>query len=230
MTGHGSKPEPSRRVWAPWQTGCRRVVGSSDPAAAPEEMGTIKMPPRPFLAPVAAGMGEEVAQSVGAAVAAALQGQTPDEPSLTQPVNWAPTAPMTIPLPPVFVPGTPDNNDFVDSTIAIGRSITTFAKRVFGPERPSVVTAAPPQDAKNPEGAKAPGKPTDEDGFQDPKGGENWVPNPNGKGYGWEDSNGDVWVPTGPGNRAHGGPHWDVQSQAGGYRNVYPGGSRRPGS
>ncbi len=54
--------------------GLEAAVGSSDPAAAPQEMGTKKTEPRPFLAPVAAGMGEEVAQSVGAAVAAALKG------------------------------------------------------------------------------------------------------------------------------------------------------------
>ena len=41
--------------------GLQAVVGSSDPAAVPQELGTAHMPARPFLAPVAAGMGEEVA-------------------------------------------------------------------------------------------------------------------------------------------------------------------------
>jgi hypothetical protein len=52
---------------------------------------------------------------------------------------------------------------------------------------------------------------------------DNWVPNPNGPDYGWEDANGDVWVPTGPlpGN-VHGGPHWDVQTPGGGHINFYP--------
>ncbi len=45
--------------------GLQAAVGSSDPAAAPQEMGTHRMPPRPFLAPVAAGMGEDVARGVG---------------------------------------------------------------------------------------------------------------------------------------------------------------------
>lgn len=54
--------------------GLQAVVGTSDPAAAPQEMGTSKMAPRPFLAPVAAGMGEQIAHSIGAKVAAALQG------------------------------------------------------------------------------------------------------------------------------------------------------------
>lgn len=53
--------------------GLEAVVGSSDPAAAPQEMGTVKMVPRPFLAPVAAEMGEAVARAVGAAMAAALK-------------------------------------------------------------------------------------------------------------------------------------------------------------
>jgi RHS repeat-associated protein len=80
----------------------------------------------------------------------------------------------------------------------------------------------PPKDAYDPKGPKAPGKPTEADGFRDPKGGEDWVRNPNGKGAGWLDENGEVWVPTGWGGTAHGGPHWDVQSPGGGYRNVWP--------
>lgn len=93
-----------------------------------------------------------------------------------------------------------------------------------------------PENANNPDGPKAPGKPGEEQGFKDPKGGENWVPNPNGTGYGWQDDKGNVWVPTGPGGTpgtgttgpAHGGPHWDVQDpKTGGADNVYPGGFRR---
>ncbi|WP_235430454.1 RHS repeat-associated core domain-containing protein [Xanthomonas sp. MUS 060] len=111
----------------------------------------------------------------------------------------------------------------------------------------------PPKDAADPNGAKAPGKPGDAEGYcpskkgdrwvQNPNGsgsgwedanGDVWVPsgpggvqNPNGSGSGWEDANGDVWVPSGPGGSAHGGPHWDVQTPGGGYINVYPGGRRR---
>jgi hypothetical protein len=54
-----------------------------------------------------------------------------------------------------------------------------------------------------------------------------WVPNPNGKGYGWESDDGTVWVPTGQGGFAHGGPHWDVQTPGGGYDNAKPGGGWR---
>lgn len=80
------------------------------------------------------------------------------------------------------------------------------------------------------DGAQAPGVPTEEDGYECPK---NWdgkkVRSPNGKGYGWPDKKGNVWVPTGPGQGAHGGPHWDVQKAGGGYINVYPGGKTRGG-
>lgn len=85
-----------------------------------------------------------------------------------------------------------------------------------------VTWVKPPENAYDPNGPKAPGKPTEADGFTSPKGGDNWVPNPNGKGWGWEDSKGDVWCPTGQGGSAHGGPHWDVQTPGGGYRNVRP--------
>lgn len=53
--------------------GLQAAVGSSDPAAAPQEMGTMHLPPRPFLAPVGAAMGEGVAEAVGAAVAGRLR-------------------------------------------------------------------------------------------------------------------------------------------------------------
>ncbi|MEZ5662216.1 MAG: RHS repeat-associated core domain-containing protein [Burkholderiaceae bacterium] len=86
--------------------------------------------------------------------------------------------------------------------------------------------AKPPENAYDPNGPKAPGKPGEAEGFKDPKGGENWVPNPNpGKGgssWGWQDAKGDVWCPSGQGGRSHGGPHWDVQTPGGDYRNVKP--------
>ncbi|MCA8094321.1 hypothetical protein LGM65_26170 [Burkholderia anthina] len=48
-----------------------------------------------------------------------------------------------------------------------------------------------------------------------------------GRGSGWVDKDDNVWVPTGQGAGAHGGPHWDVQMLGGEYENVYPGGKRR---
>jgi hypothetical protein len=86
-----------------------------------------------------------------------------------------------------------------------------------------------PKDAKDPNGAKAPGKPGADEGFKDPKDGERWVKNPNGRGSGWLDDKGRVWVPSGQGGSAHGGPQWDVQTPGGGYDNVYPGGKVRSG-
>lgn len=84
----------------------------------------------------------------------------------------------------------------------------------------------------DPNGPKAPGKPSAADGFQDPKGGENWVPNPNpgrgGSAWGWEDADGNVWCPTGQGGRAHGDPHWDIQGPGGKYGNMNPVGNTGP--
>lgn len=93
----------------------------------------------------------------------------------------------------------------------------------------AIITAAnkPPKDAYDPNGAKAPGQPGDAEGFCEPKKGPKWGKSPNGRGSGWIDSDGNVWVPTGWGSDAHGGPHWDVQRPDGSYENVYPGGKRR---
>jgi RHS repeat-associated protein len=88
----------------------------------------------------------------------------------------------------------------------IGALIVVGAAALLAP-----MTSKPPDNAYDPNGPKAPGKPTPADGFVSPKGGDRWVPNPNGRGMGWEASDGRVWVPTGWGNAPHGGPHWDVQ-------------------
>ena len=77
------------------------------------------------------------------------------------------------------------------------------------------------------------GEPGAEDGFEPKK---RWdgkkVKNPNGRGYGYPDKNGNVWVPTrgspSSGN-SHGGEHWDVQTPGGGYTNVFPSGGGRGG-
>jgi hypothetical protein len=108
----------------------------------------------------------------------------------------------------------------------IGAGIGLLGGYLVADQVGSLIFAKPPKNAYDPNGPKAPGKPGKEQGFEDPKGGENWVPNPNprrgGSSHGWEDAKGDVWCPTGQGGRAHGGPQWDVQSPGGGYRNVYP--------
>jgi RHS repeat-associated protein len=103
-----------------------------------------------------------------------------------------------------------------------------FASDIIGNDwsGAAIYNARPPANAWDPNGPKAPGYPGDPEAghpdYVDPKGGPNWVTNPNGPGYGWEDRSGDVWVPTGWGGAAHGGPHWDVQTPGGGYRNAKP--------
>jgi RHS repeat-associated protein len=88
-------------------------------------------------------------------------------------------------------------------------------------------TKKPPSDAHDPNGAKAPGKPGEAEGFEDPPSGPVWGQDPRSRGWGWVDKEGDVWVPTG-GKGAHGGDHWDVQGKNRGRdRNVYPGGRVR---
>jgi hypothetical protein len=58
-------------------------------------------------------------------------------------------------------------------------------------------------------------------GYKPPKSGARKVRNPNGKGTGWVDRDGRVWVPDDhDGTHA---PHWDVQNpKGGGYTPVYP--------
>jgi len=53
--------------------GWRGVVGSGDAAAAPQELGTLHVPARPFLAPVAAERGEALAERVRDGVAEAFR-------------------------------------------------------------------------------------------------------------------------------------------------------------
>lgn len=70
---------------APWrQTGALQAsvgvsvdglaaqIGSNDPAAAPQELGTAHAPPRPFVAPAAIALAEPVAHGIAAALTALL--------------------------------------------------------------------------------------------------------------------------------------------------------------
>ena len=112
--------------------------------------------------------------------------------------------------------------------LGLGGAMTT----PHAPSQPQVMHNESAGEAGNDKNAQAdaPGQPTAADGYTPPK---KWdgekVKNPNGSGAGWPDARGDVWIPTGPAGspKAHGGPHWDVQSPGGGYRNVYPGGKIR---
>lgn len=78
--------------------------------------------------------------------------------------------------------------------------------------------------------AKAPGKPTEEDGFEEKKNSNGQKkPHPKTGQRGYPDRSNDYWVPSGePAQGGHGGPHWDIIDQDGNHvANVYPGGKVR---
>ena len=56
--------------------------------------------------------------------------------------------------------------------------------------------------------------------YKVPKGGDRKVKNPNGRGNGWVDRKGDVWIPTD--HKGTHAPHWDRQHPDGSHTNVYP--------
>lgn len=87
-------------------------------AAVPQEMGTAHMPPRPFLAPVAAGMGEEAARGVAGAVVAALKGEPEEGAAILAGASSSGQA-RSVPYNPlgVFQPGSPENEDWTRNTI-----------------------------------------------------------------------------------------------------------------
>ncbi len=49
------------------------VVGSNDPVAVYQELGTSTIPPRPFLASVAAGEADGIARGIAGLIRAALE-------------------------------------------------------------------------------------------------------------------------------------------------------------
>ena len=53
--------------------GTQVVIGSTSDVALDQEQGTRTDPPRPFLAPAAAALGEDIANEIGAAFAHALR-------------------------------------------------------------------------------------------------------------------------------------------------------------
>jgi hypothetical protein len=50
------------------------VIGSTSSVAVDQELGTSRIPPRPFLAPAAAQSAPTVVEAIGAAVAQAMRG------------------------------------------------------------------------------------------------------------------------------------------------------------
>ena len=53
--------------------GLTAVIGSTDPVAIDQELGTRTIPPRPFLAPAAARLGPSLARDIADATARALR-------------------------------------------------------------------------------------------------------------------------------------------------------------
>ena len=66
--------------------------------------------------------------------------------------------------------------------------------------------------------------PPDHPDYKPPKKGPRKGKNPNGKGNGWVDSKGNVWVWE---PNMHGGQGWVVQEPGGGHSHAYPGGGVR---
>lgn len=127
--------------------GLQAVVGSSDPAAVPQEMGTAHMPARPFLAPVAAGMGEEVARAVGAAVAAALRGDGTDgfDPSEVQLASGSgehPEDPEDVPIKKDLEPPGQMHTHTPQLIPGLNSPVPTIPPLLFGRDR-GPVSAAP---------------------------------------------------------------------------------------
>jgi RHS repeat-associated protein len=151
------------------------------------------------------------------------------------PVNYAdPLGLQAIPMPPLIMPPPPASPGAWQGNLSGGTpfSPTTILGGMLyvSPVGPLLQLAAAVNDGDACPAADAPGQPGEAEGYKPPK---KWdgekVRSPNGRGYGWPDSKGNVWIPTGPGAGAHGGPHWDVQKPGGGYINVYPGGKTRGG-
>ncbi len=207
----GYRPEPSRPTLDPQETAASRERRRRELQESLEKMEHPK-PVRPLSADIPAVLREDVVKEnrVLHADSNAL--------ALTMGAGYVIQALETGVLVRAFITAAPA----IIITAAVLKAAHSagwiFAK-----------TRKPPHDAWDSNGAKAPGKPGEAEGFRDPKGGPAWGQAQNGK-WGWVHENGDIWVPTGPNdpNRdAHGGPHWDIQRRRGGYGNTYPGGRTR---
>ncbi len=169
-------------------------------------------------------LGEADASRAGPRLRPAVYGSG-DEPVRAERAQFA--VPLPLPPPPAGAPPRPGDPDYAGAWKELRKLWGQLPEFDDLPEveKPffmqllsaiqNLLYNKPPHDAKDKEGAKAPGKPSEKNGFKDPKDGERWVKNPNrrrgGASHGWLDDKGRVWVPTGKGGRAHGGKHWDVQ-------------------
>ncbi len=71
--------------------------------------------------------------NIGTGVTAGLQGKGGSG-SMVQ-AQYASAGPVSVPLPPVVLPGTPENNDFVRSTIQAGKAIVGAIGNVLNTEQ-----------------------------------------------------------------------------------------------
>ena len=55
-------------------SGLVAVIGTNDPAGLPQEFGTVRMPPRPFLLPVITDNAELIVSEIGSALLKCLAG------------------------------------------------------------------------------------------------------------------------------------------------------------
>lgn len=56
-----------------WVAANEAVVASTDPVAVDQELGTRRIPPRPFMSPAAREAAPQIAQAIGSTVEAALR-------------------------------------------------------------------------------------------------------------------------------------------------------------
>lgn len=159
--------------------------------------------------------------------------QLPPAPLVEQPTGCGSTNPVQ-PMPPCEIPIEEPKPPFVcgfpiqepkgpeEYLNASVPDKSTKEDESKNPDKPRVTNSG---DEKN---AQAPGMPTKEDGYESPKrwDGKKVKHEKTGK-YGYPGKDGSIWIPTGHGSGAHGGPHWDVQYLNGDYDNIMPGGHRR---
>ena len=110
----------------------QQFQGQYQPDAGFDQASSAPQTPSPasILSPLLSNYGQPAQTSVNWQNSVATGGDSDSQgptPSTAAPnavmAQYAPARPMGIPLPPVFLPGTPENDAFVHSTINAGRAI-----------------------------------------------------------------------------------------------------------
>jgi hypothetical protein len=107
-----------------------QAVGSNVNADASNDPQNATDPAGPF-ADAGSGVTARLQRKDGTA---GLQGKGGSG-SIVQ-AQYAPAGALPAPLPPVVLPGTPESNDFVDSTIQAGKAIVNAIGNILNAERP----------------------------------------------------------------------------------------------